>query len=95
MDAPTFIWMFLVLKIPIAAALWLIWWAVREPEPDSVPDDHADGGPKRHQPPSPWGPRSPRRGPHTGVAPPAPRRMRTRAVGRSAMRPPAERHTVR
>ena len=33
-ELPTFIWMFVVLKIPIIAALWLIWYAIQEPEPD-------------------------------------------------------------
>ena len=29
-----FIWMVVVLKIPIVALLWLVWWAVHaEPEP--------------------------------------------------------------
>ena len=34
MDVTTFIWMFVVLKIPIVAALWLIWYAIQEPEPE-------------------------------------------------------------
>jgi hypothetical protein len=77
----TFIWMFVVLKIPIAALLWLVWWAAKEPEPVGVDED--DGGSKR--PERPHGPhpsRPPRRGPHTGAPPPAPPRVRTRAVGR-------------
>jgi len=78
-DVLTVIWMALVLKIPIAALLWLVWWAAKEPEP-VVPDEN-DGGSKR--PDRPHGPRPsrpPRRGPHTGAPLPAPPRVRTRAV---------------
>jgi hypothetical protein len=76
-----FIWMFVVLKIPIAALLWLVWWAVREPAPPE-PVDEGEGGSK--QPNRPHGPtpsRPPRRGPHHGAPLPAPARVRTRAVG--------------
>lgn len=79
MDVPAFVWMFVVLKIPIIAALLLIWWAVREPEPVSEEDD---GG--SHRPdhgPRPRNPRPPRRGPHATPEPSAPRRVRT-AEGR-------------
>lgn len=76
----TFIWMFVVLKIPIAALLWLVWWAAKEPEPVIVDED--DGGSKR--PDRPHGPRPsrpPRRGPHAGLPIPSPPRVRTRAFG--------------
>jgi hypothetical protein len=79
----TFIWMFFVLKIPIAALLWLVWWAAKEPEPVGADED--EGGSKR--PDRPHGPRPsrpPRRGPHSGAPPPAPSRVRTRAVGDEA-----------
>jgi hypothetical protein len=83
MEVTTFIWMFLVLKIPIAALLWLVWWAIKEPEP--VGADEEDGGSKR--PDRPHGPRPsrpPRRGPHDGLPLPSPPRVRTRAVGDDA-----------
>jgi hypothetical protein len=81
MEVTTFIWMFVVLKIPIAAALWLIWWSVKEPEP--VVDEGDDGGSRRSDPHhGPKLPRSPRRGPHAGVPLPAPTRVRFRARGR-------------
>jgi hypothetical protein len=79
MEALTVIWMALVLKIPIAALLWLVWYAAKEPEPVGADED--DGGSKR--PDRPHGPRPtrpPRRGPHDGVPPPAPPRVRTRAI---------------
>lgn len=78
-------WLILVLKLPIAALLYIVWWAAREPplpEPDS-----GDGGGgiardphTRLRPPQP-----PRRGPHSGRAPDAPRRTR---VGGRARRVP-------
>jgi hypothetical protein len=77
----TVIWMALVLKIPIAALLWLVWYAAKAPEP--VGSDEDDGGSKR--PGRPHGPRPsrpPRRGPQHGAALPSPPRVRTGAVGR-------------
>ena len=70
-----------VLKIPIAALLWLVWWAVhQQPETVSDPDD-GEGGSGRPKAPHPHGgPRTPRhrpRGPHGEPAPPAPPRTRT------------------
>jgi hypothetical protein len=79
MDALTVIWMAVVLKIPIAALLWLVWYAAKEPEPVGADED--DGGSKRpEQPHGPRPPRPPRRGPHTGAPLPSPPRVRTRAV---------------
>jgi hypothetical protein len=82
MEVTAFIWLFLVLKIPVAAALYLVWWAAREPEPVAEPED--DGG-SRHDDPhhGPNVPRPPRRGPHSGQPLPAPPRVRTVARGRS------------
>jgi hypothetical protein len=67
----------LVLKIPLAALIWLVWWAVKqEPEPAATRDE--DGGIKRHpvHPRKPF-PRHPRRGPHGDRAPLPPPRVRT------------------
>ena len=81
MDLPIFLWMFVVLKIPIIAALVLIWYAIREPEP--VVDEDSDGGGSDRSPdPRTWRPRPPRRGPHAAPPPPAPPRTRTGAVAR-------------
>jgi len=59
----TLFFMVVILKIPMVAALILIWYAVREPEPE---DESADdtGGPRR-KPPSRPSPR--RRGPAGGA----------------------------
>ncbi|HSJ16897.1 MAG TPA: hypothetical protein VK920_02240 [Solirubrobacterales bacterium] len=56
-----------VLKIPIGAALFLIWYAVRaEPEAEELPDEGEQGF-KRWRP-QPRRPRGPRRGPHPAGA---------------------------
>jgi hypothetical protein len=60
-----------VLKIPVAAALYLVWWAVRaEPETEEVPDDGDHGFRRWRSEPS--RPRGPRRGPHQPDAQPVP-----------------------
>ena len=58
------IFMGLVLKIPVAAACWLIWHAIRaEPDPATSEDTASGGGPSRFRR-APKHPRGPRRGPH-------------------------------
>lgn len=80
MGVETFIWMFVVLKIPIIAALALIWYAIREPEP-ATDDEPRDGGSDREPDRGPRNPRPPRRGPHASPPPLPPPRVRT-AKGR-------------
>lgn len=73
-----FIWMMLVLKIPIAALLYLVWWASRQnTEPAHGPDG---GGSDRHphRPTRNPRPRPPRRGPHAEPPPRSPQRIRAR-----------------
>jgi hypothetical protein len=75
----TFIWMAIVLKIPIAALLWLCWWAIQqEPEP-AAEEPAPDGGGGSGHPPRPRRPRPPRRGEHAEPAPPPPARIRATA----------------
>ena len=77
----TFVYLMFVLKIPIVAAIWIIYWAVKQ-VPDPPSDSRDDGGSKRGpHPPRPL-PRRPRRGPHGDPAAPSPPRVR-RAVARS------------
>jgi hypothetical protein len=80
----TFFYMFVVLKIPIIAALYLIWWAVRA-EPEPADEERAErihrGDDDR---PRPRHPHPPRRGPHAEPQPPSP--QRTRAVGKRVER---------
>jgi hypothetical protein len=75
-----FFYMMVVLKIPIAFALWLIWWAVREPPVAEEERSEGDGGSRRHRHPRGRPPRPPRRGPHAEPPPPAP--QRTRVAGK-------------
>jgi hypothetical protein len=87
-DAWTFIWLMVILKIPIVALFLLVRWAVRQ-GPEAAPEE--DGGIGfRLDPHSPTRnprhprsrlPRTPRRGPHRGAPaslPPA--RVRTVAA---------------
>ncbi|MEJ7715534.1 MAG: hypothetical protein WKF40_07455 [Thermoleophilaceae bacterium] len=85
MDVPMFVWMFVVLKVPLIAAIWLIWWAVREPEPATDEDQDSGGSDRRHRPGSRH-PQPPRRGgPHASPVP-APARVRTVVKGRRTSR---------
>jgi hypothetical protein len=77
----TFIWLMLLLKIPIVGMGWLVWWAIRRADQEPATSDD-DGGskidPQRRLHPRPPRPPRPRRGPHAGVpAPPAPKRTRS------------------
>jgi hypothetical protein len=82
----TFIYLMFVLKLPIAALLLIVWWAIRSgPE---TPDDETEGGDgglktRARHPRRPF-PRRPRRGPH-GDPPCAPP-PRTRTVVARARR---------
>jgi hypothetical protein len=75
-----FIWIMFVLKIPLAALLYLVWYATREPDPE--PEPTGEGGTKTYQSPHPRPrlPRGPRRGPHGAAPIPAPPRTRTRVA---------------
>ena len=67
------IFMGLVLKIPVAAACWLIWYAIRaEPDP-ATSEDGGGGGRQPHRiRRAPKRPGGPRRGPHAPGALPLP-----------------------
>ena len=87
MDFATFLWMFVVLKLPVLAALALIWWAIQEPDPADTPADEEDGGNQRARPhPRGSGPRPPRRGGPHALPPAAPPRVRAPASGRRPAR---------
>jgi hypothetical protein len=77
-DAWTFLWLMLFLKIPIVALFLIVRWAVKDP-PQSAAEDGGIG--PRPSPDHPHRdrsrrPRPPRRGPHRGPAPAAPPRVR-------------------
>jgi hypothetical protein len=72
-------WLGVILKIPIVALLWIVWWAIKaEPAPEAAGPER--GGSDRHGGGLPRHPRPPRRGPHAQPPPPAPKRVRV--VGR-------------
>lgn len=69
--------MMVVLKVPIAALLYIVWWAVHQ-TPDEEPQPEAgDGGSRRQAHPRGPLPRTPRRGPHGAPAPAPPARTRS------------------
>ena len=75
----TFVYLMVALKIPIAALLWLVWWAVRaEPEVEAATSGEDEDGGSRVERPHPRVPRDPRprRGPHGDPPARAPERMR-------------------
>jgi hypothetical protein len=71
----TFIYMMFVLKIPIVALLWIVWWAIHQTAEPEVGDPD-DGGTKHSPQPRRPRPHSPRRGPHGDGPPAAPARVR-------------------
>jgi hypothetical protein len=84
-----FIWIMLVLKIPLIALLWLVWWAIKNVDEPEVDGGGGDGGTK--VPPRPHPRRRPRwphtRGPHGSPVLPPPARVRTTvARGRDSER---------
>lgn len=79
-----FIYLMLVLKIPIIALLGIVWWAVRATPDKHGERDGGDGGAKRPRHPRRPFPRRPRRGPHGDPLPSSP--PRTRAVVARAKR---------
>jgi len=75
-------WLAVVLKIPIFALLYIVWWAAREPPvPESGPGD--SGGSDRDPHRGPTLPRPTRRGPHGDRPASAPRRVRAAGAERS------------
>jgi hypothetical protein len=80
-------WIAVVMKIPLAMLLWIVWWAIKDPPLAETSEDEG-GGHDRDPRPHPRGrpPRPPRRGPHRAPTPQAPRRMR---VARGRRRVPS------
>ena len=77
-----FIWIMLILKIPLVMLLYTVWWAIKQ-VPDPAVDDSTDGGSGDRTPPPEPQPRTPRRrGPHGEPTPPAPPRTRTKVRSR-------------
>jgi hypothetical protein len=83
-DAWTFIWLMVILKIPVVAMFLLVRWAVKQEPTEAWGESDEDGGispkPRPRHPGHPRSrlPRSPRRGPHHGApAPLSPPRVRS------------------
>ena len=66
-----------VLKIPVLGSIWLVWWASREPEPDTA--DGTEGGFERRRPQ----PEAARAAPAAGRTAAAPRRHSGLPAGRA------------
>jgi hypothetical protein len=84
-EAWTFIWLMLILKIPVVALFLIVRWAVRQTPETATGDDGGIGThprPLHPHHPRPRRPRPPRRGPHGDPAIPAPPRVRTIAARR-------------
>lgn len=73
-----FLWIMVALKIPLAALIYIVWWAIKQEPDEEAPSNDDDGGIKRHRrhPREPF-PRHPRRGPHGDPQPSPPARVRT------------------
>jgi hypothetical protein len=81
------VWMMVILKIPVAALLYLVWWSSRAPEgQDEEPARVDRGSPHRPDHPRTRRPHPPRRGPHAEPAPRPPTRVRAHARGMSRPR---------
>jgi hypothetical protein len=86
-DAFTFIWLMVLLKIPMVALFLIVRWAIRQTPEEATGEDGGIG--PRPNPIHPHHPRSrrprpPRRGPHGDPAAPAPPRARIRSRERPA-----------
>jgi hypothetical protein len=64
-------YLMVILKIPVAALLYLVWWAIRQSDEPAEADTGDDHGFRRRRP-EPKRPRGPRRGPHAPDARPLP-----------------------
>jgi hypothetical protein len=86
-DAWTFIWLMVFLKIPIVALFLIVRWAVRQTPEDMLGEDggiRPRPGPSHPRHPRARLPRSPRRGPHGDAPLLPPARVRT-VVARSRL----------
>ena len=85
----TFIFLMVILKVPIFGLGYIVWWAIRSPpEPEPVTGEGGTKRPLNPRPrhprhPRPALPRNPRRGPHGAPQVPAPPRVRTVTVARA------------
>jgi hypothetical protein len=77
-----FIWLMLILKIPIFGLFGIVWWAVKKTDEPELPADEAKVRPHPHPPSRARRPKRPR-SPHGDPMPlPPPRVRRVTAIGR-------------
>src|SRR4051812_41963409 len=89
----TFLYLMVGLKIPIAALLYLVWWAIHQ-VPETAEPGAGEGRDRRPRHPRPPIPRRPRgRGAHGLPIPAPPQRMRV-VPARSLATARAKRHGV-
>jgi hypothetical protein len=76
-------WIAVVMKIPVAMLLYIVWWAIKDP-PLAPANGDEGGGSDRDPRPHPRGPlpKPPRRGQHADTRTPSPARVRTAPRGR-------------
>ena len=72
-----FVWLMLVLKIPIAMLLYIVWWAIKQSDAEEPAPEIGEGGTRKPMHPHGPLPHAPRRGPHGDPQPPAPERVRS------------------
>ncbi|MGK2956089.1 MAG: hypothetical protein ACSLFI_10525 [Solirubrobacterales bacterium] len=60
-----FLFLAVILKVPIVGMIYLLYWAARPPEVEAADDEGTDGHGRRRRNP-PRLPRGPRRDPHGG-----------------------------
>lgn len=73
----TFVYLMVILKIPIALLFYIVWWAVKQAPDGFEQASDGDGGARRRPHPRGSLPRSPRRGPHGAPATAPPPRVRS------------------
>ena len=66
-----------ILKIPIALLLYIVWWAVKQTPEEAEQPSGDDGGSRTRSGPRDARPRGPRRDPHGAPPPAPPPRVRT------------------
>jgi hypothetical protein len=72
-----FVRLMVVLQIPIAMVLYIVWWAIKQSDMEEEVPETGDGGTRKPVHPRGPLPHAPRRGPHAEPQPPAPARIRS------------------
>jgi hypothetical protein len=74
-----FFWLAVILKIPICALLYIVWWAIHQTDAEPEQADDGGGSDRHSGDPRRRPPRPPRRGPHADPPPRPPKRVRAKA----------------